>query len=96
VRQLADAGRVAEALALLRDARPPHDTADGFSLLGVLLQASGRPAEATAAFRKALYLDPDHPEALSHMILLCEQRGDAGQAAALRRRLARTERGAKS
>ena len=41
------------------------------------------------AFRKALYLAPDHPDALSHLVVLAERRGDADQAAALRRRLAR-------
>jgi chemotaxis protein methyltransferase WspC len=63
-------------------------------LLGVLHLAAGLADDATDAFRKALYLDPDDAEALTHMIVLCEQRGDPGQAAGLRRRLDRLAKGA--
>jgi chemotaxis protein methyltransferase WspC len=85
-RSLADAGRLDEALAALPQAPP---SADGYSLLGVIQQARGDRAAAAAAFRKALYLDPGHREALTHAMLLAAERGDAGQAAALRERLAR-------
>jgi chemotaxis protein methyltransferase WspC len=65
-------------------------TADAFSLLGVIQQARGDRAAAVAAFRKALYLDPAHREALTHAMLLADQQGDARRAAVLRERLART------
>ncbi len=89
-RQLADTGQLADARIacelLLRD----HPTdADVMSLLGVIHLAAGRADDAFMAFRKALYLVPDHEEAMGHMAGLCEQRGDTAQAASLRRRLAR-------
>ena len=92
-RALADAGRLTEALAAceaLIKSRPP--SADLFSLLGVIHLAAGRTSNAAEALRKALYLDPDHPEALTHMIVLHEKRGEHEPAAALRRRLARVGR----
>jgi chemotaxis protein methyltransferase WspC len=92
-RQLANAGRLVDALAacerLLRDGPA---SANAYALLGAIRQARGDAAEAAEAFRRALYLDPDHPEALAHMSVICERRGDAPQAAALRRRLARLPR----
>ncbi len=89
-RRLADAGRLDEARAacerLLRT-RPAD--ADAQSLLGVVHLAAGRTNDAFEALRKALYLVPDHAEAMAHMMGLCERRGDTARAAALRRRLAR-------
>jgi chemotaxis protein methyltransferase WspC len=89
-RQLADAGRLDEARAaceaLLR--RCPAD-ADALALLGVVHLAAERSTDALAALRKALYLAPDHVEALEHMIALSARRGDAAGAAVLRQRLAR-------
>ena len=86
-RRLADAGRLDDALAALRQAPP---SADAYSLLGVVQQARGDRAAAAEAFRKALYLAPDHAEALTHTMLLAAEGGDADRAAALRERLART------
>jgi chemotaxis protein methyltransferase WspC len=86
-RRLADAGRLDDALAALRQAPP---SADAYSLLGVVQQARGDRAAASEAFRKALYLAPDHAEALTHTMLLAAEGGDADRAAALRERLART------
>jgi chemotaxis protein methyltransferase WspC len=86
-RTLADAGRLDDALAEVARAGP---SADAFSLLGVIQQARGDRAAAAAAFRKALYLDPGHREALTHAMLLSAEQGDAGRAAVLRERLART------
>ena len=66
--------------------------ADALALLGVIHLAAGRPDEAFDALRKALYLAPDHVEAVSHMMALCERRGDKAHAAALKRRLDRLTR----
>jgi chemotaxis protein methyltransferase WspC len=87
---LADAGRLEEALTmceLLLRTRPTD--ADALSLVGVVYLAAGRTNDAFDALRKALYLVPDHVEAMSHMMGLCERRGDTARATALRRRLAR-------
>jgi chemotaxis protein methyltransferase WspC len=86
-RTLADAGWLDDALAEVARAGP---SADAFSLLGVIQQARGDRAAAVVAFRKALYLDPGHREALTHAMLLSDQQGDAGRATVLRERLART------
>jgi chemotaxis protein methyltransferase WspC len=93
-RELADAGRLDEALAQCRaHLGGGMPSADAYSLLGVIHQARGETGAAADAFRKALYLDPDHREALVHAMLLSAQRGDADRAAVLRRRLARVAPG---
>lgn len=90
VRMLADRGELQAALqacsALLR-ARPT--LADGHALMGVLAAANGQPDEARAHLSRALYLDPEHRDSLSHLLLLAEQAGDLTQAARLRARLRR-------
>jgi chemotaxis protein methyltransferase WspC len=93
-RRLADAGQLNEALAIcqrhLTENRP---SADLYSLLGVIHHARHERTEATACFHKALYLDPAHVEALTHLMLLCQEDGDVAGAARLRRRLERTAAG---
>jgi chemotaxis protein methyltransferase WspC len=83
-RRLADEGRLAEALRLceqgLREA--PH-SAPAFHLLGLLHDAAGRPDRAGENYRKALYLDPTHEEALVHLATLLMGEGDEGGAARL-------------
>lgn len=90
-RRLADAGQLAEALALCEREIARRPTPNLFTLLGVIHLAARHTGPATEAFRKALYLDPNHADALTHMAVLCEARGDATQAAALRKRLARVQ-----
>jgi len=89
-RALADAGKLDEARTACNALMParPSD-ADALALLGVIELAAGRTGHAFDALRKALYLAPDHAEAVAHMMALCERRGDRALAAALRRRLAR-------
>ena len=92
-RALADAGRLDEARAacerMLRDA---PGSAAVHSLLGLIELAQGRTDAAAEAFRRALYSDPECEEALEHMIVISDRKGNAAQAAALRRRLARLSR----
>jgi chemotaxis protein methyltransferase WspC len=87
---LADAGRLDDALtsceAALANACP---SAGLYALLGVVHQARQESDAAERCFRKALYLQPDHPEALLHLMMLSEQRGNRAEAARLRRRLER-------
>ncbi|MCC6418479.1 MAG: tetratricopeptide repeat protein [Gemmataceae bacterium] len=96
-RRHADDGRLAAALedcsTHLERAGPSADT---LSLLGILRQSAGDWAEAARCFQKALYLDPEHEEALVHLLLLYESGGDAGQADRLRQRLKRLRREAES
>jgi chemotaxis protein methyltransferase WspC len=92
-RELADAGQLTAARSLCeRLLAQAAGDAGIHALLGVVDLAEGRAAEAAESFRKALYLDPNHPDALTHMIVICDNRGDSVQAAALRKRLARAVR----
>lgn len=87
-RQQADSGQLADALELCQAIQTRFGpSADLNCLCGIIHQArQDRPA-ASAAFRKALYLEPNHREALMHLMLLCQQHGDHKQAALLRKRL---------
>jgi chemotaxis protein methyltransferase WspC len=57
--------------------------------MGMIRQAAGERAPAEDCFKKAVYLDPTHTDALLALALLAERRGDFGQAAGYRRRLER-------
>jgi chemotaxis protein methyltransferase WspC len=91
-RREADAGNFAEALrACLEVEARQGPTAQTQALLGVLYQSRHEAQKAAHHFRRALYLDPNHREAIMHLMLLCEQAGDRVQADALRGRLQRLE-----
>jgi chemotaxis protein methyltransferase WspC len=94
-RRLADAGNLHAAKAACREVlgTNPADP-DALTLFGVLSLAMGEFLEANDALRKALYLVPDHADALAHMAVLCARRGDSDQAAAFRGRLERLIRSA--
>ncbi|MFM8412285.1 MAG: tetratricopeptide repeat protein, partial [Alphaproteobacteria bacterium] len=89
---LADTGRVAEAERLVRGFLDRHpDEAQGHLLLGVLLVATRRHAEARAVLERAIYLDPGCEDALLHLAALAESAGDRPAADRLRARAARLE-----
>jgi chemotaxis protein methyltransferase WspC len=86
----ADHGRLAEALEIagqVLDRNPV--SAQAHYLRGAIHQALGSIAEAQRCFEKAIYLDPAHYQALVHLMLLAQQRGDGATAASYRRRAAR-------
>jgi chemotaxis protein methyltransferase WspC len=58
-------------------------------LRGLICQAGGDVSNAEVYFRKVLFLDPNHPEALLHLALLLERRRDLVEARLLRDRLRR-------
>ncbi|WP_256977269.1 CheR family methyltransferase [Bordetella genomosp. 10] len=90
VQALADSGRIAAALeAGARHLERHGASAPAYYLIGLLHDASGASAAAEAAYRKALYLEPEHHEALLHLASLAEARGDAAAAGQLRQRAAR-------
>jgi len=66
-------------------------SADGLHLLGLLQDAAGDAHQAQAAYRKALYLDPTHREALLHLAALIASSGDIEGARRLQARAARQE-----
>ena len=89
-RLAADRGNYEEAhglcVGLLEGAGPD---ADVYALMGVIQQARHLTEEARQHLERALYLAPNHREALFHLLLLHQQRGDVERAAVLRRRLER-------
>jgi chemotaxis protein methyltransferase WspC len=89
---LADSGRLTEAAAAINaylEQHAPH--ADAFYLLGVLADANGDTNLARGQYRKALYLDPQHAEALAHLATLLELEGDRDGARRLMQRALRAQ-----
>lgn len=93
VERIANAGRVKEAqevaLAHLKEFGP---SAQIFYLLGLTQDADGAAPEAAQNYRKALYLAPNHREALIHLALLLRKQGDLYGAEALAGRLGRVQK----
>lgn len=91
-RALADAGRLAQAASAINaylERHAPH--AEAFYLLGVLADANGEANLARGHYRKALYLDPQHAEALAHLATLLELEGDRDGARLLKQRAERAQ-----
>lgn len=89
---LADLGRVRDAMAKCQAHIDIHGaSADALHLQGLLLDAEGQSRQAQAAYRKALYLDPNHREALLHLAALVASEGDHEGARRLQARAARGE-----
>jgi chemotaxis protein methyltransferase WspC len=59
--------------------------------MGLIDQALDRPDEAEEMFMKALYLDPHHYDALLHMTLLSDKKGDEARALVFRDRIKRLD-----
>jgi chemotaxis protein methyltransferase WspC len=87
---LADQGRLAEAVTSCEEQmRRQGPSAQGFYLLGLIRDVGGNLPEAAQHYRKALYLNPNHLDTLSHLAFLLEKQGDAKGAQVLRDRVAR-------
>lgn len=90
IESLANSGRTLEALqaceALLKTQGP---SAGLFYWFGLLSDAAGDSDAAQTYYRKVLYLEPEHIEALSHLAMLLEARGDKAGALRLRQRASR-------
>lgn len=86
----ADQGHLVEAAALcekyIQDAGP---SAQAYYLLGLVRDAAGNKIQADEYLRKALYLDPNHYEALVQLAVLAEQQCDLQGAQQLRQRAQR-------
>lgn len=93
-RQLADAGKLCEAAALCESSLRQDSTCAGaYYLLGLLREAGGQPG-AAEYYRKALYLQPNHRDALLQMALLADKQGDLSGARLFRSRAERIQPGA--
>ena len=88
--QLADQGRLAEAeQACNAHLKTEPASAQAMYLLGLLADARGDMARATDHYRRALYVDPGHEEALLHLASLRAKQGDEDGAKRLQQRARR-------
>ncbi|MND77826.1 putative biofilm formation methyltransferase WspC [compost metagenome] len=95
IAMLANEGKSSEAWAACEhylQRYAPH--AQVFYWLGLLSDVAGNAPEAQGFYRKALYLQPQHPEALAHLAVLLASKGDMAGARRLQERAARSERNA--
>ena len=92
-RTLADQGQLNEAAALCETyLSQNHTSAEAYVLLGQVGQAIGNEEQAVRCFQKAIYLDPNHYEALIHLALLKEHQGDLKSAGVIRQRIQRLQK----
>ncbi len=88
--RLADSGDLAGAAALCHSVlKTEPGAAEAYFILGIVSECAHKPGVADDYWRRCIYLQPDHYQALCHLALLAEQQGDSAQAASLRQRAAR-------
>lgn len=86
--QLADTGQTEAAIQHCQEYLKSNLTdVEAHTLLGTLHQTKAEYTQAEQSFRKALYLNPNHYEALMHLALLKEHRGDIAGAQILQQRI---------
>jgi chemotaxis protein methyltransferase WspC len=88
-KESADRGEGALAKQMVEESLQRHRTAEGFALLGTLLQGQHNLEGAEKAFRDALYLEPNHESSLTSLYVLLERQGRQAQATLLRQRIER-------
>ena len=90
---LANEGKSADARAACERYLEHHEpVAQVFYWLGLLSDVAGKVLEAQGFYRKALYLEPQHPDALMHLAALLQSLGDTAGARRLQDRAARNGR----
>ncbi len=91
-RACADRGELVQAEALCeQQLRAAGPNADAYYLQGLIRDARQDAAVAQQLYRKAIYLQPDHREALLHLAALLAAQGDAVGAQRLQERAKRIE-----
>jgi len=91
--RLADKGSLSSALELCRDFLSEHPVhIQAHFLMGLIYEALDKEEKAEEFFNKAIYLDPEHAEAMNHLSFIVEHRGDKDRATHLRRRAQRASR----
>lgn len=92
-RSLADRGQLQEAATLCETYLSQNATSvEAHVLLGQIYQAVGNQDRSQKCFQKAIYLEPNHYEALIHLALLKENRGDIVGANLIRQRIQRLQK----
>lgn len=85
---LANAGRNTEALSACAEQLERHGpSAELYFWWGLLCDGAGQTDTAQRHYRKALYLEPHHAQALAHLAALLAAHGDRSGAARLQQRL---------
>jgi chemotaxis protein methyltransferase WspC len=89
-RRLADQGELAASAAACHGAlqADPH-CAQAYFILGMVSDCRSDSSAAGEYWRRCVYLQPDHYDALCHLAMLAEQQGQATRAAQFRQRAAR-------
>lgn len=91
IANLANQGKSGEARAACERYLQQHEpVAQVFYWLGLLSEVAGSTSEAQGFYRKALYLQPQHPEALAQLAALLAAQGDVAGARRLQDRAARS------
>lgn len=91
IASLANQGKSGEARAACERYLQQHEpVAQVFYWLGLLSEVAGSTSEAQGFYRKALYLQPQHSEALAQLAALLASQGDVAGARRLQDRAARS------
>jgi chemotaxis protein methyltransferase WspC len=92
-RLLADAGRIGDAAAVCFDYVQHHGTCiEGNYLLGLLHEAMKDLEKASVYYKRTVYLNPQHTDAMRNLALCHERQGDIHAAQQWRTRAERTGR----
>nr|WP_246541406.1 protein-glutamate O-methyltransferase CheR [Collimonas antrihumi] len=91
VQLLADQGKLSEAASLCEQLIQRHDaSAASYYLMGMIHDAADRKQAAADCYRKALYLEPAHAAAMTHLAALLQVQGDFAGARLLQQRARRS------
>lgn len=92
-RNLADRGCLNEAAQVCETYLSQNRiSVEAYVLLALVHQAAERQEQAEQCLNKAIYLEPNHYEALTHLALLKENCGDFARAAIIQKRLQRLDK----
>jgi len=90
VKKLADQGKLKEASALCESyLREDAESAQAYYLLGLIRESEGKDNLVGELFQKAVYLNPNHHEAMIHLALHAGRKGDSETAKKLHQRVQR-------
>jgi chemotaxis protein methyltransferase WspC len=88
--RFADQGHLREAIGCCeRNLSRYGPSAEAYYLLGVVRDAAGERDRAAECYRRAVYLEPNHAEALTHLALFSQTQGDGVTVRRLRGRALR-------
>jgi chemotaxis protein methyltransferase WspC len=92
-RQLAEAGRLDEAIAICETSLREHGaSAEAYYVLGLARFSAGASTQAAEFYRRALYLEPNHYDTLTQWAALLKRNGDRDRSRRLSLRAERLKR----